>query len=157
MVTVRIATADDRNNILEMWKSLTLNLPQHHFKPFGDPVLPERIGMLTDMLDNALSSSTAAVFKIHNQCCCGTIAAVLNQQTGFSLHNSGVLFNLWIEPEFRRRGYATALVKHAKTWLQQQGAESVQVGWHPDNNAADQFWKQQGFKGYEIIGVSPIA
>ncbi len=155
-VTIAEAQPGDQNQILKMWKALTLDLPQHHFKPFGDPVISERVDLLSEMFGNSLASPSAVVFKIKIDRCIGTISAVLNQQSGFTLSNSGVIYNLWVEPEFRRKGYATDLVECAKTWLKEQGASSAQVGWHPDNLAADTFWKKLGFRNYEVIAASPI-
>lgn len=155
-VTIEEVRAEDKELILHMWESLTMDLPQHHFKPFGDPILPKRSGLLSDMFNNSVASPTATIFKIESDCCIGTIAAVLNQQTGFTEQNSGVIYNLWIEPEYRRSGFATALVEHAKQWLKVQGANSAQVGWHPDNIAADTFWKKLGFRNYEVIAASPL-
>lgn len=152
-ITISEAKAADQDEILKMWEALTLDLPQHHFKPFGSPVLSERSGLLSDMFSNSLASPSAVVFKLHNDRAIGTISAVLNLQSGFTQSNSGVIYNLWVEPEFRRLGYAVDLVESAKSWLKQKGASSAQVGWHPDNIAADNFWRKLGFRNYEVIAA----
>ena len=155
-VTVAEAQAGDQDQILKMWEALTLDLPQHHFKPFGEPVISERADLLSEMFTNSLASQSAVVLKLQGERCVGTVSTVLNQQSGFTQSNSGVIYNLWVEPEFRRKGYATELVECAKTWLKEQGASSAQVGWHLDNVAADKFWKKLGFRNYEVIAASPL-
>lgn len=127
-VTVAEAQAGDQDQILKMWQALTLDLPQHHFKPFGDPVISERADLLSEMFTNSLASPLAVVFKIQIERCVGTVSAVLNQQSGFTQSNSGVIYNLWVEPEYRRKGYATDLVECAKTWLKEQGQVVLRLG-----------------------------
>lgn len=155
-VTISEVLIEDKQQILKMWESLTLELPKHHFKPFGEPVLSERSQMLSDMFNNSLGAASAVVLKIGSERCLGTISAVLNKQSGFVQENSGVIFNLWIEPDYRRLGYATDLVSQAKKWLKEQGATTAQVGWHPENEVADRFWKKQGFRNYEVIAATHL-
>ncbi|MCP4597851.1 GNAT family N-acetyltransferase [Neptuniibacter sp.] len=160
--------AEGCERILCMWESLTLDLPSHHFQPFGKAIIDQRKPLLSEMLNNTVKSESAVVFQVEvlqaemlqpeikESACIGTISAVLNQQAGFENPISGVIFNLWIEPDYRRLGIASQLVEQAKRWLANKEATSVQVGWHPDNQAADHFWKKQGFRNYEVIAALPL-
>ncbi len=63
----------------------------------------------------------------------------------------GIIYNLWVEPEGRRRGLATQLVKNTEIKLKEVGAKSFQVAWRNDP-IAEQFWQSLGYGGYEILG-----
>ena len=156
--TVRQATLEDEAKLLEHWVSLTTFLPQQHLCPFGTVDIEARTLQLQSALKNTLETPKATIFVCQvDQLVIGSLATVLNQQEGYEHPNSSVLFNLWVDEEQRREGLASLLVDSACTWLAQQGVTSVQAGWHPDNIAADAFWKKQGFQNYEVISARKLS
>lgn len=151
------AEASDLKVLLGMWSDLTRYLYPSDAQPFGE-LTPQRFQMLKTLLDNTFENTQAAIFKAVDSAgnLMGTIAVVLNQQLGFSCPDSGIIFNLWVLPEQRHGGVGQALVSEAKTWLADNGAKSVQVGWNPQNRSADHFWTKQGFKAFEILASSSL-
>jgi GNAT superfamily N-acetyltransferase len=55
------------------------------------------------------------------------------------------LFQMWVAPEARGRGGASALVDEAITWARSIGARLVQLGVVVDNQAAIQLYLRKGF------------
>lgn len=147
----------DLNVILRMWSELTRDLHRHDTQPFGEPT-PQRFEMLEQILKNSFANEKAEIFKAcdANGQCLGTISVVLNIQQGFSRPDSGVIFNLWVDPEQRRNGIGSLLVAKTKLWLKGQGISSVQAGWNPNNKSADRFWTQQGFCAFELLASAPL-
>jgi len=151
---IRVAGAEHLDIVLKQWQQLTSYLPIHHAKPFGLPVPEYLEQQLQHTLEQCMERDDAEVFIAEGENICGTIAVILNQQSAYTQPNSSVLFNLWVEPDQRRRGIGQALVEQAKGWLKAQGVTSVQAGWHPGNPEADRFWLKQGFAPYETIGAA---
>lgn len=153
-----IASFTDLDFIVHTWQKLTLELPQHHAQPFGVPLASYLDQDLRVTAEQCLKRDDTQIWivKSEDNQRLGSIAAILNKQSGFSQPDSGVLFNLWLIPEARGKGYGELLVQKAKEWLRAQGATSVQAGWHPSNLSADRFWKKQGFQAYETIAASTL-
>jgi ribosomal protein S18 acetylase RimI-like enzyme len=55
------------------------------------------------------------------------------------------LFQMWVAPEARGRGVASALVDEAVTWARSVKARLVQLGVVTDNQAAIQLYQRKGF------------
>ena len=153
-----IASFADLDFIVHCWQKLTLELPQHHAQPFGIPLESYLDQDLRVTAEQCLKRDDAQIWilKSDGNELLGSMAAILSSQSGFSQPNSGVLFNLWLIPEARGKGYGEILVLKAKEWLRFQGATSVQAGWHPSNLSADRFWTKQGFQAYETIAASML-
>lgn len=151
---IKTSSIGEQEQVLGMWVHLTHELHEHHYQPFGAPE-QERFQILAEVLRNTYDSNRAVIFVAHNSKSefLGTVAVVLNEQTGFCEPHSGVIFNLWVQQSARKKGVGLNLVKAAQAWLQEKGATTVQVGWHPDNVAADTFWKKLGFRLYEQVAA----
>lgn len=158
-IVYRTAEAADQPAIYACWLELTLNLPARYPLPFGMPVESEQAQQLTVALENCMQREDAQIYVAITEQgeLAGTLSVILNQHAGYEKASSAVLFNLWVVERFRREGIATHLVSEARAWLADQQVVSVQAGWHPDNLAADRFWRGQGFSSYETIGAAPIA
>ena len=155
-LTISIAAPSDKAHIYPMWERLTLELPKFHFSPFGKVKVIEQQENLSRTLEGCFSREDAVVLIAERNGVCGTLSVIRNRQTGYESPESAVLFNLWVNEKDRRRGVGAALVLSAKTWLKERNVTSVQVGWHPDNKAANDFWSAQGFRQYECIAASTL-
>lgn len=152
-LTISVAGEQHQKELLAMWQELTAYLPRHHSQPFGIASPDYLQQQLSQTLDSCIERDDAQVFIASTTELVGTVAAILNPQKGYSEPSSSVIFNLWVKPESRNQGVAQALLSVAKNWLKEQNVTSVQAGWHPQNSAAERFWKQQGFGAYETIGA----
>ena len=55
------------------------------------------------------------------------------------------LFQMWVAPEWRGRGVAEALLRHAIDWAEARGARAVQLGVNCANGAAVSLYARAGF------------
>jgi ribosomal protein S18 acetylase RimI-like enzyme len=58
----------------------------------------------------------------------------------------GWIANLAVEPAYRRRGIATALLRHGRQWARQEGLKLLQVEATTKNYPALRFYQKLGFQ-----------
>jgi ribosomal protein S18 acetylase RimI-like enzyme len=58
----------------------------------------------------------------------------------------GWVANLAVEPAYRRRGIATALLRHSRQWARQEGLKLLQVEATTKNYPALRFYQKLGFQ-----------
>ena len=58
----------------------------------------------------------------------------------------GMIYNVAVRPEFRRRGIARSLLHSALTYLRDQGAREACLYVHPENTAAIRLYYREGFE-----------
>lgn len=81
----------------------------------------------------------------------GAVAGYLTGGTGqrapmFTVREVGMVFDLVVEPAWRRQGIGRALVEHALSHFRRRGLSHVQVNFDPGNDEASRFWPAQGFR-----------
>ena len=73
----------------------------------------------------------------------GHVACHLTTKQGFEAE----LQSIFVRPEFQRRGLGTDLLRMAVDWLRTQGARSMMVGFHHDNEYREFYLKHGGVLG----------
>ncbi len=63
----------------------------------------------------------------------------------FRVRAVGMIHDLAVHPDHRRRGIGRALVDAALDHFRQRGLDHIQVDWDPQNPAATAFWTTLGF------------
>ena len=56
----------------------------------------------------------------------------------------------FIRPEYRGKGYGKILFNESVKFLRKKGAKYITVGTHAKDAGANSFWKNMGFKEYNI-------
>ena len=74
---------------------------------------------------------------------------------GYDGHR-GWIYSLAVSPDFRRRGIATALMKHAETALKEKGAAKINLQLLASNAATCEFYKTLGYAVEERISMGKI-
>ena len=59
---------------------------------------------------------------------------------------TGYVEGLYVKPEFRRKGIAEKMIKHAKKWSEEFGCTELASDCTIDNEASQAFHKYMGFK-----------
>ena len=81
----------------------------------------------------------------------GLIEIAITKREGiFRIKGCGHIETMFIEPEFRGKGYGKLLVKSATDWFKSKKAGYVTVGTHALDEKANLFWKKMGFNVYNI-------
>jgi len=63
----------------------------------------------------------------------------------------GYIADMWVEPDQRGTGAATALLEAALAFLKAQGVDRVQLEVMVNNEAGKRFWQKAGFEPFELI------
>ncbi|MEM8699588.1 MAG: GNAT family N-acetyltransferase [Pseudomonadota bacterium] len=63
---------------------------------------------------------------------------------------SGSISALWVEPEFRRQGIASALIAEAEARMRDAGLKRVEIGAIVSNRRAIDLYRRLGFSDYQL-------
>jgi len=114
MITIRQAQPEDEHCLLRMWMTLHRYVNTLEESAFGAVDETATLQQYQRMISQTLSSDGAVIFLAeHNGEAIGTLACFLSQKPGYSQPDSGILYNLWIEPSMRRQKAASQLLADA--------------------------------------------
>lgn len=141
--------------IVEMWQSID-DFPQVP-RPFGGDSLdkPEHAEHL---IRHAIHADGALVLLAitDKEQVVGTISGHLFEKPAVNITHVGVVYSLWVDEDYRRRGIAKQLLSALEQGLTNKGAQAFQVGWDTGNTTAAQWWQQQGYAPYETIASKVV-
>ena len=67
----------------------------------------------------------------------------------FCKHNMiGMIDEVFVYPEYRKKGFGNQLVKESKRWLKSEGIKWCIVLTHSKDHNANAYWDYQGFSDY---------
>jgi len=150
---IRTATATDSEVLLAMWQKID---KEGEPRPFGGDTKdkPQRT---REIIEHALTSPQATLLVCtHQQMIVGTITGHCFDKPAVDLTPVGVIYSLWVEPQYRRQGIAQHLLTHLEKTLNTMGAKATQVGWDTTNTTAAQWWQAQGYAPYETIASKAL-
>lgn len=133
MKTVREATPEDKDSVIELWRACDLVKPQND--PFQD-------------FDLALETATSTILVLEEES--QLIGAVM---TGFDGHR-GWFYYLGVSPQFQNVGNGKLLVEAAEKWLTGQGAPKTMLMVRDTNSKVIAFYEKLGYKveGTHVLG-----
>jgi len=116
---------------------------------------PEFYGLVDDPLpamrgywENVIGDPSRRVFIAETApgALVGCLQADLRLQRVFARPARGNIANVWVTPEFRRRGVGRALMAAATDWLRREGAAMVVLNVGAGNRAALDFYRALGYR-----------
>jgi ribosomal protein S18 acetylase RimI-like enzyme len=149
-ITIRPMTKDDADAIAELWLALVA------YHQVLDPALPAAapggqhryVRRLIDRIDDPYTCALVAEEDGHVM---GFVLGMVVDlmQDIFAQEMGGFLADIYVEPEYRKRGVGKALVNTLRQWFRQRNIHSFE--WHvaahnPDGIA---FWRAVG--GREVM------
>ena len=81
---------------------------------------------------------------------CGFISAQIQYMPWYHTQRIGLIGPCFVNPMYRRRGIATAMVKTVESWLKEKQVSYVDVIWDQGNREAECFWRKLGFESAQI-------
>ncbi len=61
---------------------------------------------------------------------------------------------IFVDPEKRRKGYASALFDHCERYVQEQGVDKLFIYVHPDNDTMIGFLRKKGYDALNLIEIT---
>ena len=146
---IRQALPEHSNILIDFWLKLDQSQPSSSISGFT----AERAHFHQQLAEQLTSQTTAiALIAWQKQTAVASICGHLHQNPQLTHSPLGIIYNLWVEPNQRRKGIAQSLVQQVEEVLQQQGAKSLQVAWRQDKTA-EQFWQKLGYLAVETIAA----
>jgi GNAT superfamily N-acetyltransferase len=142
---IRRARPGERDALLGMW----LALIEHHRRLDPDYPVPGglRLGLRSE-LDRGLTRPGCAIWlALRGDAPVGFCFAEVESAAPRGDDTAVAwIHELWVEPDWRRRGVAAALVEHARAFLAEQQGGRIAVRVEAANDDALAFWRAQGFR-----------
>lgn len=144
---IRRANEGDIPELVEQWKDFM----DYHRKL--DPLFqrrPDGQAHYERFLRELMVDEEAAVFvaaegkKVAGRCLC----KVDTHPPVFVIERYGHLIEMYVTPEFQRRGVGSMLFASARAFFSARGIARIELGALPQNPIGFPFWKKQGFETY---------
>jgi GNAT superfamily N-acetyltransferase len=68
----------------------------------------------------------------------------------------GYIDVIWVEPDSRGSGVATALVAHAERWFDSKGVDTIELAYLAANELAATAWSKLGYKPFRVFAFKSI-
>lgn len=130
-IKIRQVVIDDYDLIYELWNSTEQS------KRALNPVDDSREG-----IERYLKRNPATCFLAYDKNNANRIAGVI--LTGHDGRRA-IIHHMCVHPDFRRQGIASMLVQKAEEALSKEGITKVFGLVFKDNDAANEFWENQGY------------
>jgi ribosomal protein S18 acetylase RimI-like enzyme len=141
------ATADDIEELYPLWQEL---MRLHHSHSPAFRCRPNQDTVLKAELKTRLRDKDTQVFVYERdeEWVGMVIASLRKSPAGFELASKGYIAETVIKPEYRNNGIGEALFEAARKWLQDRGADHIELQVSVKNTKAIKFWEKQGFSAY---------
>lgn len=152
---IKKSTIDDFDKVLPI--KLESKEEERKFNPQLRPV-KEVIKNYEEYLKNDLSNKWRAVFiAIEKDKVVGIIVGKIYRTLRVAgYERRGYLSNLYVKPEFRKKGIGGKLFKTAIDWLKKKKSKAVTLEIHTENKDKVNFYHKYGFKDFTIKMVKRI-
>ena len=139
-----------------------LNVEHQDFSRSLEPSWPEGQAVVDEYLaylDREVAARDGAVFMAEVGARTAGFICVVSATCGDSPDDPAVfawVHDLFVRPEYRRRGVATALMAVAESFLRSRGARELRLGVIDRNADARVLYRRLGFRDYVRILSKPI-
>ena len=146
-MTFRLANADDLNFISQVTSDFT-HYEQNLNPSVGLPLNPALKTEIESWLSALLASPTDTIIVAQHQdrivgFCIGSLTSPDNKFTEAFIIGRIVL--LWVDPDFRRRSIASALVEAIENHFVESGAQFFELDHAYGNTQGKAFWVERGY------------
>jgi ribosomal protein S18 acetylase RimI-like enzyme len=143
-VTVRDATRDDVATIQELWRAFEREVPPPEYHPFDEQ---QELREIEEYVAEEAKIALVAENEDH------IVGFALARLKGARL---GYLSDLYVAPEARRAGVASALVREAVARCRAAGAVAFELDVQTENVAARAVYDRWGLRPTQVTLAAPI-
>ncbi len=149
----RFATLPEARDIAAMWCQIDALIDQPAFGGFVGSSLEYH----QHLIEQTIKASTGETWVTTTEGkLIGTISVRCFERSQLQQSRQAVIYGLWVEPDYRHQKVATYLLDTVRNYCLQQSVQALQVAWDSSNQAAEAFWRKQGFAPYEVIASQTL-
>jgi len=138
------ATPDDIDELFPLWLELMQQHQSYH-KVFKTKANHDQT-LKSELLARLKEKGTQVFVQELDGDWVGMIICQLKQSIkGFELQRKGYIYETVILQKYRGKGLGKELFETARNWLQDNGADHIELQVSVKNNAAIRFWEELGF------------
>lgn len=150
---IRLAEQQDAVVITQMWSAIDALITH---PPFGGNQA-NHADTQQKIIESTIDSDQGETWVMcHQGQLVATISARLFSRPHVKQSRLAIIYGLWVEPEHRRLGAASALLETVKTYCRLHQVEAIQLAWDACNKDAAEFWQNKGFTPYEVIASQTL-
>ena len=143
-MTVRDATHEDVTTIQELWRAFEREIPPPEYKPFDEQQ------ELREIEEYVSEDAKIALVAEHDDRVVGFALARLKSP------RLGYLSDLYVAPDARRAGVASALVGEAIARCRAAGADVLELDVQAENDAARAVYERWGLRPTQLTLAAPL-
>lgn len=138
------ALPEDIDDLFPLWLEL-MHHHQGHHKVFKCKPNHEK-QLKTEFLTRIREKGTQVfVYEKAGEWVGMIICTIKQGVTGFELNRKGYIAETILKPAYRNKGIGKELFEAARNWLQDNGADHIELQVSEKNDGALKFWENQGF------------
>lgn len=141
--TLREMTPEDRNYVQKCITESVLSSVSEEQAALADYWIGPIVSISMDNIDRKVMSDEIYILTDGKKNCGMLWLGVSNDQ--FTCDVTGYILGIYIEPEFRRRGLASALIGYAEKWCDEKGYLSLTLNVSRENSSAEALYMKSGF------------
>lgn len=152
-MNIREANRNDLHCLVEAMDQLVNYVQESTQDPYVNDIARDKQENFRPWFVNLLDNPDGVVFLVEvDDRIAGFITGVLVEPftNTASINRIGQIGVCWVAPEFRKRGYARALVNTIESWFDGRGVEFVDIYYLEGNREAKHAWARLGFEPYRI-------
>jgi len=149
-MTIRKASVQDLDAVVRLWEvlmasHLTLNPTLYEIKPNASATWRAFARRQLDRRDAVFLVATAGPDRRGDVV--GYLLGAVGQRAPiYSVREIGMIYDLVVAPDNRRRGTGEALFLTAADWFRGRGVRHVQTNFDAHNPSSSRFWPKMGFE-----------
>lgn len=148
-IVIDAAGPEDLPEVLDLWAELMVLTSQYnrHYEMIETAKLLQE-----SYLKAFFDSSTAAIFAARDRARIAGFANVYITKPApvFKQNTLGVIENLYVLPEYRRRGLGRRIVERAHQYFSDFDTDEIYVNVIVANEASEKFWSAMGYQTQKL-------
>lgn len=141
---IREASPDDIDELFELWREL-LHYHQGHHAVFKYNPNQEHV-LKNELLTRIKDKNTRVFVYMQQDAFVGMIITSFKEGvSGFKLSRKGLIAETVVKASHRGSGIGKELLEAARNWLEDRGADHIELQVSVKNEAGLSFWQNQGF------------
>lgn len=147
---IESGTVADADAVADRWVDLATEQRQ-----YGSHVDPER-NRRSIREETARHAVSGTLYVAREEDIVGFVLFGVEDSTAASAVETGVIENLYVDPDFRNQGVGSELLAQAEAELVERGVDVVSLQAMAANEDARRFYRRHGYSPHRVVMEKPI-